>query len=67
MARKTVAELLVEAGIIPFGVEFKNPNFAKVAEAMGARGIRIKNPRTFEKVWLKLSRTRIAPLLAMQL
>ena len=33
-----------EAGIIPFGVEFKNPNFAKVAEAMGARGIRIEEP-----------------------
>ena len=44
MARKTVAELLVEAGIIPFGVEFKNPNFAKVAEAMGAKGVRIEGP-----------------------
>jgi pyruvate dehydrogenase (quinone) len=33
-----------EAGIIPFGVEFKNPNFAKVAEAMGAKGIRIDAP-----------------------
>jgi pyruvate dehydrogenase (quinone) len=33
-----------EAGIIPFGVEFKNPNFAKVAEAMGAKGIRIEDP-----------------------
>jgi pyruvate dehydrogenase (quinone) len=33
-----------EAGIIPFGVEFKNPNFAKVAEAMGAKGIRIEEP-----------------------
>jgi pyruvate dehydrogenase (quinone) len=31
-----------EAGIIPFGVEFKNPDFAKVAEAMGAKGIRIE-------------------------
>jgi pyruvate dehydrogenase (quinone) len=26
-----------EAGIVPFGVDFKNPNFAKVAEAMGAK------------------------------
>jgi pyruvate dehydrogenase (quinone) len=34
-----------EAGFIPFGVEFKNPNFAKVAEAMGAKGIRIEEPR----------------------
>jgi pyruvate dehydrogenase (quinone) len=31
-----------EAGIVPFGVGFKNPNFAKVAEAMGAKGIRIE-------------------------
>ena len=33
-----------EGGIIPFGVDFKNPNFAKVAEAMGAKGIRIEAP-----------------------
>ncbi|MGA7402368.1 MAG: thiamine pyrophosphate-dependent enzyme [Candidatus Sulfotelmatobacter sp.] len=33
-----------EAGFAPFGVDFKNPNFAKVAEAMGARGIRIEEP-----------------------
>jgi pyruvate dehydrogenase (quinone) len=33
-----------EAGIVPFGVEFKNPNFARVAEAMGATGIRIEDP-----------------------
>src|SRR3984885_1547424 len=33
-----------EAGFIPFGVNFKNPNFAKVAEAMGAKGIRIEHP-----------------------
>jgi pyruvate dehydrogenase (quinone) len=33
-----------EAGIIPFGVKFKNPNFARVAEAMGAKGIRIEGP-----------------------
>jgi len=33
-----------EAGIIPFGVAFKNPNFAKVADAMGAKGIRIEEP-----------------------
>jgi len=33
-----------EAGMIPFGVEFRNPNFAKVAEAMGAKGIRIEEP-----------------------
>ncbi len=33
-----------EAGMLPFGVQFKNPNFAKVAEAMGATGIRIEEP-----------------------
>jgi pyruvate dehydrogenase (quinone) len=33
-----------EAGVVPFGVEFENPNFAKVAEAMGAKGIRIEEP-----------------------
>jgi pyruvate dehydrogenase (quinone) len=33
-----------EGGIIPFGVDFKNPNFAKVAEAMGAKGIRVEEP-----------------------
>jgi pyruvate dehydrogenase (quinone) len=33
-----------EAGIIPFGVKFQNPDFAKVAEAMGAKGIRIEDP-----------------------
>jgi pyruvate dehydrogenase (quinone) len=33
-----------EAGMVPFGVDFKNPNFARVAEAMGARGIRIEQP-----------------------
>jgi pyruvate dehydrogenase (quinone) len=33
-----------EAGMLPFGVKFKNPNFAKVAEAMGATGIRIEEP-----------------------
>jgi pyruvate dehydrogenase (quinone) len=33
-----------EAGFVPFGVKFKNPNFAKVAEAMGAKGIRIEEP-----------------------
>jgi pyruvate dehydrogenase (quinone) len=33
-----------EAGFIPSGVNFKNPNFAKVAETMGAKGIRIEDP-----------------------
>jgi hypothetical protein len=33
-----------EAGLVSSGVDFKNPNFAKVAEAMGAKGIRIEEP-----------------------
>ncbi len=33
-----------EAGIIPFGVDFKSSNFAKIAEAMGAKGIRLEDP-----------------------
>ena len=33
-----------EAGFIPFGTDFKNPNFARVAEAMGAKGIRLEEP-----------------------
>lgn len=33
-----------EAGFVPFGTKFKNPNFARVAEAMGAKGIRLEEP-----------------------
>lgn len=33
-----------EGGLVPFGVGFKNPNFARVAEAMGAKGIRLEEP-----------------------
>lgn len=33
-----------EAGLVPFGTDFKNPNFARVAEAMGAKGIRLEEP-----------------------
>jgi pyruvate dehydrogenase (quinone) len=33
-----------EYGIEPYGVDFQTPNFAKVAEAMGAKGIRLENP-----------------------
>jgi len=38
-----------EGGIIPFGVDFKNPNFVKVAEAMGAKGMRIEEPGDVRK------------------
>jgi pyruvate dehydrogenase (quinone) len=37
-----------EAGLIPFGVKFKNPNFAQIAEAMGAKGIRLEEPTDVE-------------------
>lgn len=37
-----------EAGQIPFGVKFKNPDFARVAEAMGAKGIRLEEPGDVE-------------------
>ncbi len=33
-----------EAGFIPFGTDFANPDFSRVAEALGARGIRIEEP-----------------------
>jgi len=33
-----------EAGLIPFGTALENPDFARVAEAMGARGIRVEEP-----------------------
>ena len=31
-------------GFLPFGTEFKNPNFAAMAEAIGIRGIRLEDP-----------------------
>jgi pyruvate dehydrogenase (quinone) len=31
-------------GFLNFGTEFKNPNFAAMAEAVGIRGVRIENP-----------------------
>ena len=34
-----------EAGIVPFGTDFPNPDFSKVATALGARGIRVEEPR----------------------
>jgi pyruvate dehydrogenase (quinone) len=34
--------------MVPFGVDFKNPNFARVAEAMGAKGIRLEDPADVE-------------------
>jgi pyruvate dehydrogenase (quinone) len=37
-----------EAGFVPYGTDFVNPNFAAVAEAMGAKGIRIEEPGDVE-------------------
>src|SRR5260370_20654541 len=33
-----------EAGFIPFGTDFSTPDFSRVAEALGATGIRIEEP-----------------------
>ena len=33
-----------EAGFVPFGTEFANPDFSQVATALGARGIRVEEP-----------------------
>src|SRR5271166_5684571 len=35
-------------GFLPFGTEFKNPNFAAMAEAIGVRGIRLEDPGEVE-------------------
>jgi pyruvate dehydrogenase (quinone) len=35
-------------GFIDFGTEFKNPNFAVMAEAVGIRGIRLEDPADVE-------------------
>jgi pyruvate dehydrogenase (quinone) len=33
-----------EAGLVPFGTDFENPDFGQVATALGARGIRVEEP-----------------------
>jgi pyruvate dehydrogenase (quinone) len=33
-----------EAGFVPFGTDFVNPDFAAIAEAGGAKGIRVEDP-----------------------
>ena len=35
-------------GFLPFGTEFKNPNFAAMSEAVGVRGIRLEDPSEVE-------------------
>ena len=34
------------AGFLPVGVDLKNPDFAKMAEAIGIMGIRVEDPLT---------------------
>jgi pyruvate dehydrogenase (quinone) len=36
-------------GFLDFGTEFKNPNFAAMAEACGVRGIRLEDPADVDK------------------
>ncbi len=36
-------------GFLAFGTDFKNPNFAAMAEAVGIKGIRLENPEDVEK------------------
>ena len=36
-------------GFLDFGTEFKNPNFAAMAEVCGVRGIRLEDPADVEK------------------
>jgi pyruvate dehydrogenase (quinone) len=37
-----------EAGLVPFGVDFKKGNFADIARATGAHGIRVEDPSQVE-------------------
>jgi len=36
-------------GFLDFGTDFKNPNFAKMAEAVGIKGIRLEDPADVEQ------------------
>jgi thiamine pyrophosphate-dependent acetolactate synthase large subunit-like protein len=49
-----------EAGLVLFDLDFKSPNFARVAEAMGAKGIRLEEPGVVKEAWLRRWRTRMA-------
>src|SRR5690606_36900213 len=37
------------AGLLPYGTDLANPDFAAVAEAMGIRGIRVENPNEMDE------------------
>jgi pyruvate dehydrogenase (quinone) len=51
-----------EAGFVPFGVAFKNPNFARVAEAMGAKGIRLEEPSDVHEALIEALAYRQGPV-----
>jgi pyruvate dehydrogenase (quinone) len=36
------------SGFLDMGTDFKNPNFAAMAEAVGVRGIRLEHPKDVE-------------------
>lgn len=40
---------MIAGGFLNYGVDLKNPNFAKLAEAVGIKGIRIENSEDVEK------------------
>ena len=42
------AHIPLSTGFLDFGVDFKNPNFAKMAEAVGIRGIRVEDAAQVE-------------------
>ena len=39
---------MASAGYLPTGTDLKNPNFAKMAEAVGIQGIRVEDPADLE-------------------
>jgi len=39
-----VAMEMKVAGMVPYATDLKNPNFAKMAEAIGIKGIRVEDP-----------------------
>ena len=51
-----------EAGFEPFGTEPENPNFARVAEAMGAKGIRLEDPANVEEALREALAHRSGPV-----
>lgn len=48
-----VAMEMKVAGLQPFGTDLKNPNFAKMATAMGIPGIRVENPEEIQPALAK--------------